>query len=265
MEETFILSRKRLADFAACRRRFQLRYVERLSWPTSPVEKAIDEAIILGKRFHQLAQRHYLGLPVDSGDIADVELRRMWERFVSRKPALPPGRRYPEVSMTVPIGRHFLTGRFDLLVLGEGRAHIFDWKTDARARSAAQLREDLQTRLYLALATEGSAGLKHPLSPEQAALTYWYVNDPESSATFEYSRAQHDANWGYLQRLADELDRQAQAGGIWPLTDDLDQCAQCAYQLFCDRQVDRLDLAEWEPDDEALSMADAPSLEPQPR
>lgn len=265
MQETFILSRKRLADFAACRRRFQLRYVERLAWPAAPVEETIDEAILLGKRFHQLAQRYYMGLPADSADIVDAELRRMWERFVSRKPALPPGRRYPEVSMTVPIGRHFLTGRFDLLILGEGRAHVFDWKTDARARSAAQLREDLQTLLYLALATEGSPGLNHPLAPEQVALTFWYVNDPESSATFEYGRAQHDANWSYIRGLASELDRQAAAGGVWALTNDLDHCAQCAYQLFCDRQLDRLDLSEWEPDDEALSLAEAPSLEPQPR
>ena len=125
--------------------------------------------------------------------------------------------------------------------------------------------EDLQTRLYLALATEGSEGLDSPLAPEQVALTYWYVNDPGSSVTLEYSRVQHDAVWGYLSRLADELDQQVAGGGVWPLTDDLGHCAHCAYQLLCDRQVDRLDLSEWEPDDEALSLVEAASLEPNRR
>lgn len=264
MEETFTLSRTRLADFTACRRRFQLRYMDRLPWPAAPAEEAVEESILLGQSFHRLAQRYYLGLVVDSAEIADAELQRLWWRFTRQKPTLPSGSRYPEVSMTVPIGNHFLTGRFDLLVLGKGKAHIFDWKTDAKARSESQLREDLQTRLYLALATEGTAGLNRRLAPEQVALTYWYVNDQESSVTFEYSQAQHDANWSYLQRLTRELEQQA-AGAIWPLTDDLGHCSRCAYQIYCDRQTERLDLSDWEPKDEALPLGNALSLEPHPR
>jgi hypothetical protein len=263
MEETFTLSRKRLADFAACRRRFQLRYGQQLPWPAAPAEEKAEEAILLGQRFHQMAQRHYLGLPVENGEIADAELRRLWDRFVDHKPILPPGRRFPELSMTVPIGRHFLTGRFDMLVFGEGQAHIFDWKTDAKARPVSQLQEDLQTRLYLALAAEGSAALERPFAAEQIGLTYWYVNDPASSVTLQYSRAQHDGNWTYLQGLAGELDRQMTAGGEWPLTGDLGHCARCAYQLYCDRQTDVLDLSEWEPNEEPLSLEEALSLEPQ--
>jgi hypothetical protein len=262
MVETLTLSRKRVADFTACRRRFQLRYIDRLPWPAAPAEEAVEEAIVLGQRFHQLAQRHYLGLPVESEEIADAELQRLWDRFAGQKPTLPPGRRFPELNMTIPVDRHFLTGRFDLLVLEEAQAHIYDWKTDAIARPASQLREDLQTRLYLALAAEGLAGLNRTVAPEQIELTYWYVNDPAASVTIQYSRAQHDGNWSHLQRLAAELDRQITDVGVWPLTDDLGHCAHCAYQVYCDRQTYSLDLSEWEPNDEALSPGEASSLEP---
>ena len=264
MTQTVSLSRVKLADFVACRRRYQLRYELRLPWPAGPLGADSAGALARGRRFHQLLQRHFLGLPVDENLEETPELAGWWRLFQSQGPELPAGRRLPELSLTTPIGRHFLTGRFDLLVVGNGGYHIYDWKTESRPRSPAALRDDLQTRVYLALAAEGASALgdpvspeaRDPVSPDAISLTYWYVTDPPAAVSLSYSRAWHTENWAFLGELAAEIEQQLAGGEMLPLTDDLAQCRRCAYQAFCGRLMESTDLADWR------SSESLPQLEP---
>lgn len=257
MNKTISLSQHKLTDFLACQRRFQLRYLEQIPWPIEPLYDRDQETRELGQRFHQILQRHFLGLPVDEELAGDPKLRGWWQIFQEKGPQIPTGKLFPELSLTVPIGRHLLTGRFDLLVLGEGQVQIFDWKTEARPPTRAKLQEALQTRFYLALAAEGGPALKQSVEPEQISLNYWYVNAPEEMVTINYSQDRHIENWAFLKEAIAELDRFIAAGGDWPLTDDLAQCRRCAYQVFCDRIVDSIDLKGWDLEDEGLSLEPA--------
>lgn len=246
MGEVQTLSQGRIATFLACRRRFQLRYIQQLDWPTPPLDEPAAQAQYLGQRFHQLLQRHFLGLPVDEETAAAPELHQWWQAFKTEGPTLPAGRPLPEISLTVPIDGLLLTGRFDLLVLGEERIDLFDWKTDARPRPEAVLRQELQTRLYLALAAEGSRALEHTVEPEGVRLTYWYANEPAAAVTIVYDRTWHTQNWADLGQIAADIKKRMSKQEIWPLTDDLSECRRCAYQIICGRQMDALDLSEWE-------------------
>ena len=204
MDERLTFSRAKLAAFQACQRRFQLRYQEALAWPLAPLDDQGETARLRGERFHQLLHRHFLGLPITDDMIEGRMIGRWWQTFKGQGPKLPKGNAlsnkvFPELSLTVPIGRHLLTGRFDLLILGDEAAQIYDWKTDTRPRKTADLENDLQTRLYLALAVEGSPALEKSVDPDRLSLTYWYVNDPTAAVTIPYSQEVHQANWGQLQ------------------------------------------------------------------
>ncbi len=235
-----------MADFAACQRRFQLRYDRRLTWPAGPLKADTAEALARGRRFHQLLQRFFLGLPAAQLPNDESELAQWWQLFQSQGPQLPPGRRRPEFILTVPIGRHFLTGRFDLLVVGDQGLHIYDWKTGARPRSEEALRDDLQTRVYLALAAEGSPALRESTAPDEVRLTYWYASDPPAAVSLAYNKAWHSQNWAFLQELVGQIERQLAGEEALPLTADLAECRRCVYQAYCGRQVDDIDLAAWQ-------------------
>ena len=260
MDERLTLSRAKLTAFLACQRRFQLRYREQLAWPLAPLDDRGEEARLRGERFHQLLHRHFLGLPITDEMVEDKTVGRWWQTFKKQGPVLSSGsprshRAFPELSLTVPIGRHLLTGRFDLLILGEKAAHIYDWKTDARPRTEAELVNDLQTRLYLALAVEGSPALEQPVDPDQLSLTYWYVNDPAAAVTISYSKEAHHDNWATLAAVVQEIDTQLSTQTVLPLTDDLGECARCAYQIYCGRQMATMSLDEWELEDVAVELA----------
>jgi CRISPR/Cas system-associated exonuclease Cas4 (RecB family) len=249
MQETLTLSRGNIATYLACRRRFQLRYQEQLPWPIPPLDEKAEKARKMGQCFHEILHRHFLDLLITEGVANDPQLQRWWNLFVAEEGQLPTGRRLPELSVSVPIGRHVLTGRFDLLILGEQETHIYDWKTEARPRSELEMRRDLQTRLYLALAVEGGAALYQDIDPDRTTLIYWYVNDPAATVTIQYSRSQHAENWAYLQALVDDIEQQLASQGTLPLTGDLSQCDYCAYQIYCGRQMAQFDLQEGEPDE----------------
>jgi hypothetical protein len=245
MSSSFVLSRDSLGAFLACSRRFELRYVERLAWPWGSEDERAEPARLQGERFHQLAHQMLVGLPVDVGE-TDPTLRAWLERLSRFLEGLPPGRRLAEIALAVPIGRHRLIGRFDLLLLSPGRAHIYDWKSQVRPRLEAELRTDLQSRLYLALAAEGLSALDHPVGPERIELTYWNSNAPEAPVTLSYGRSEHRRTWVELEAAVSRLEELAAGPSPWPLTEDEAACGRCAYPVCCHRPGMGGDLAEWE-------------------
>ncbi|MCA9933218.1 MAG: PD-(D/E)XK nuclease family protein [Ardenticatenaceae bacterium] len=241
MNSPLTLSRGRLETFLACQRRFQLRYLRRLPWPPQPLQEDTEESLARGQQFHQLLERYFLGLAVEPGLIGDEQVRRWWDLFQRSGLALPEGRPLPELTLTIPIGKHLLNGRFDLLILGDhdGQpfAHLFDWKT-GRARREADLRRDWQTRLYLAMLAEGGQALladERPFPPEAIAITYWYATAPNKPRTIHYDAAWHAQNWAEIQAIVAQIDAQLQAD-TWSLTDDWTLCRDCGYQVYCGRQ-----------------------------
>lgn len=262
MAQSLTFSRGKLADFLACQRRYQLRYQRQLAWPVGPLDAETADALDRGRQFHQLLQRHFLGLPVATPADDQPQLSRWWRLFQSQGPRLPDGRRLPEFNLTAPIEGHFLTGRFDLLIAGEDGLHIYDWKTGIHPPTLATLRDDLQTRVYLALAAEGAPALWGDVRPEAIRLTYWYASDPPETRTLAYDAGWHADNWAHLAALVGKIARQVAAGDDLPLTDELAHCRRCVYQVFCGRQADGLDLAGWLADDASSGDAGPLRLEP---
>ena len=241
MNKTLLLSQARLSAFVTCRRRFYLRYLQRLPWPDLLLETSLRPAIERGQEFHKLLERYFLGLPVDPASIRDGQLRTWWQRFMESDFPLPPGRRLPELRLTVPAGPHFLIGRFDLVIVDSAHehpfAHLYDWKT-SRPRPTAELQEAWQTRLYLAMLAESGTSLTEGqviLHPDQVALTYWYVDDPLQPRTIMYTQDQHAQNWSEIQALVADIEDSLQQEH-WSLTDNWSHCRTCAYQVYCGRQ-----------------------------
>lgn len=245
MKPRLTLSQYKLATFLVCQRRFQLRYLRRLPWPAPPLPERTEQLLQQGQAFHQLVERHFLGLPIPPAAVSDGQVREWWQQFKANLPVknIPGQARFlPETGLTVPLGNHLLYGRFDLLVIGEDTqnqpvAHIFDWKT-GRPATHEELNGRWQTRLYLALLAEGGSAFwpqAVQLTPEQISLTYWYVQAADTPITITYSAAAHQANWAELEQIAAQLDA-ASTADEWPLIAEWTRCRECAYQSFCGRQ-----------------------------
>lgn len=244
MTESLTLAQQHLYTFQACPRRFYLRFLARVPWPEAPLGSELETAYDRGRRLHRWIERFFLGLPFDSAGTEDPVMRSWWSVFELQRPSLPTGRRYVEFTLTVPIEGHFLTGRYDLLIMSrepqrQPTGAIFDWKT-GEPRLIKRLRQAWQTRVYLAVLAEGNRALtgqeSDRLGPDQLSFTYWYVEDPQNPRVIRYTAAQHQHSWTELSALVKEIDRQL-VENTWPLTDDWNECRQCAYRAYCGRQA----------------------------
>jgi CRISPR/Cas system-associated exonuclease Cas4 (RecB family) len=227
--DNFQFSQASLQDFVDCRRRFQLRYLERRPWPAVESEPMLENEHTMrqGAEFHHMIQQHLLGIPA--------------ERLSAR---LEQG--------DAQLEEHTLLAKCDLVVVPPGGgAVIFDWKTARRKPRRAWLAARLQTRVYPYLLVRAGAHLNdgQPFSPEQVEMRYWFSDFPQEPERFPYSQEQYQADEAYLLGLAAEVARLDPAQ-TFALTEDERQCRFCVYRSLCDRGVEagRWDEQETEPD-----------------
>lgn len=262
----FTFTQANLQDYVECRRRFQLRHLLALSWPAVEAEPAdaYEATVRDGEAFHRLIHQHQLGLPVErlaalAAGAAETaggseQLQVWWERYLAAAPADLPAARYPELTLTVPLGGQRLAAKYDLVAVEPGRrAVIVDWKTGGHRPSRAWLAARLQTRVYRYVLAEAGAGLNagHPIRPDQITMLYWFANFPDQPERLYYDVTQHAADAAYLASLAAEI---AAAGeDDFFLTADEARCRFCPYRSLCGRgtEAGQMDEVEVEAEVEA--------------
>jgi len=247
------LSQSSLQDYVDCAKRFQLRYIERLSYPAVESEPTLENEKHQqeGAYFHRMVQQYLVGVPADQiTRIANsVNLQRWWENFLNAKDLS--GLRtlsglYPEATLSAPLGNYRLLAKYDLIAIQNDKVTIYDWKTYRRRPRNDWLAARMQTRVYRALLVQAGAHLNNGTSfePEQIEMVYWFANFPDEPARLAYTSAQYKRDSNTLVKLADEIDN----ASSYPLTDDTTKCSYCLYRSYCDRGVRAGDMEQVEAD-----------------
>jgi hypothetical protein len=245
LHKGFQFSQGSLQDYVDCRRRFYLRFVQRLSWPAVESEPMLESEryALQGKQFHKMIQQHLIGIPADTiaGMVSGEELKGWWQSyldFYQQEDLAGQGALFPEISLSTPIGNQRLVATFDLIVVQKnGNATIYDWKTNRNRISRARLERRLQTRVYPTLLTTAGNFLNagYPILPENIRMVYWFASFPEQPETFIYNAQTYHSDQKYLEHLVDKVNRAAESE--FTLTDDEKLCQYCIYRSLCERGV----------------------------
>jgi hypothetical protein len=255
----FEFSQSSLQDYSDCRRRFQLRYLQRVAWPAVQAEPAreFERHIQRGDRFHRLVQQYLLGVPEErlarmAEADEDENLQRWWQNFLDSIPTTLTGARYVEAGLQVPLGSFRLVAKYDLLLLRpDGQALIYDWKTSIHRPSRSSLLERLQTRVYPYVLAQAGAALRsgQAIPPGQIEMIYWFAEPGQAAERLVYTpeRCQEDGN--FLLALVNEI--QSLTPQDYGLATAEKTCAYCVYRSLCDRGIQAGDLTgEGSPGDE---------------
>jgi CRISPR/Cas system-associated exonuclease Cas4 (RecB family) len=129
-----------------------------------------------------------------------------------------------------------LIAKYDLLVVHEGKAVIFDWKTYHKRPRDEWMAARFQTRVYRTLLVQAGAGLNggKPFEPENVKMVYWYANNPDEPAQFSYNLAQYKRDWDDLISLINEITHHR----VFPLTEDGKKCSFCPFRSYCNRGIE---------------------------
>jgi CRISPR/Cas system-associated exonuclease Cas4 (RecB family) len=239
----FEFSQSSLQDFVDCPRRFQLRYLQHVSWPAIQAEPAREneQHIQRGERFHRLAQQYLLGIAeerltrIAEAD-SDENLTIWWRNFLSCVPESLSGERHVETALMTTLGSFRLVAKFDLVLIGKnGQAVIYDWKTSPRKPKRQTLLNRMQTRVYPFLLTQSGAALNHgkPLLPEQIQMIYWFAEPDQGPEVFPYSETRCQEDEQIL--LATMRDICARESDQFPVSANERSCQYCVYRSLCNR------------------------------
>ncbi|MGB3494586.1 MAG: PD-(D/E)XK nuclease family protein [Elainellaceae cyanobacterium] len=274
------LSQAQLNLLERCPRKFQYTYLEQVLAPASPEE---TERQLWGSQFHLRMQQHELGVLHRSERESDDVFQIAAEALVAALPEIfggdqdgdrPQKPRHSEHRRSLSVEGYLLTVVYDLVVLGDQQAQIFDWKTYRKPQRRGWLEESWQTRLYPFVLAETT-----DYEPEDISMTYWFINPRQiehqrsqqlgendeaqsesaeliapESITFPYSTFQHQATRQELQALLTALtqyldlgdtgyaqasQRQANSGAapyLFPqIPEQGEVCPTCPYALRCGR------------------------------
>jgi hypothetical protein len=237
-----LLSQSSLQDYVDCSLRFKLRYLERLSYPAMESEPALENEQHQeeGEYFHRLIQQYLIGIPKEQiTRLAHSEnLQKWWANFLA-DPLLQDVQRgtglFTESNLSAPLGRHRLLAKYDLIVVKDGKATIFDWKTYRKRPRNEWLATRAQTRVYRSLLVRAGAHLNQgqAFTPEQVEMIYWFADFPGEHARFVYNSAQYQRDWDWLTKLSEEID----SASSFPPTEDRQKCVFCTYRSYCERGI----------------------------
>ncbi len=237
----FRFSQSSLQDYAECPRRFQLRYIEHLSWPAAETEpvQAYEEHQQEGSLFHRLVQQHLLGIPAKKlTPLAKSEnLARWWDAYLQIAKHIQNAKKlYPEHSLSTPIGKHRLVAKYDLITVeNNGKITVYDWKTYRKRPSNENLAIRWQTRLYPFVLKQAGNPLKNgkPILAEDITMIYWFSNYPEDPAKFAYNAAIFQRDWDLIEKTVTEIETASE----FPKCKDAGPCKFCPYRSYCNRGV----------------------------
>ncbi len=237
----FSFSQASLQDYVDCPRRFQLRYVERVAWPTPVGEPLleVEEHLARGVDLHRLVHQHLVGMDPQliRETIRDAKLEGWWEAYLSHPLDLP-AQRYPEISVTAPLGGYRLMAKFDLVAAAPGeRLVVVDWKTNEGRRPRREwLAERMQTRVYRYMLVKAGQRFNGgaEVAPERVEMIYWFANYPAQPERFRYGGGEHARDQARLEALIHEIASRA-ADAAWEMAPDQRACRYCRYASLCER------------------------------
>jgi CRISPR/Cas system-associated exonuclease Cas4 (RecB family) len=238
LNPSFAFSQSSLQDYFDCPRRFQLRYIERLTWPAIETEPVMENERRQqeGQLFHRMVQQRLVGLPVEklTRQATSPDLSRWWQNYLGYQFELDGFAKYTELALAAPIGTQHLLAKYDLVAILPGqKAIVFDWKTYHKRPKDEWMAVRMQTRVYRALLVQAGTYLNGgtPILPGQVEMVYWYADFPSEPTRFPYNVAQYKRDWDALTGIIKEIS----ALRTFPLTEDEKKCAYCPYRSYCNR------------------------------
>lgn len=260
------MSAMSLRIYQLCPLRFKFRYLDGLYLNQPYAAKAEDrKAIERGEHFHLMARRYYAGL--DPATVADPVEQRELDHWLGLLQGFLPRTFdrsfYPELELRLNRPDMRLMAKFDLVVVDpDGRAVIFDWKTERRMPKRQYLLKSMQTLVYryMLCAAGGAYSPIGQFKREQISMIYWNPIYPHKWERLDYSKAQYRLDEEYLQQQIARI--RATAPDRFTATPEEAVCARCEYQMLCHgRRAEALEADEQEwLDDEALTWDRLPDL-----
>lgn len=238
-------SQSALIAYQNCPLKFRRRYLDGLFWPLDwggNIEQ--KDAVEQGRLFHLLAERYYL----HGEKPATAEFAEWFTRLMEFRPYHENGLFLPEHELRINDQGIKLVAKYDLVYFtSQGRAIIYDWKTNNSRPLYNYWRKHLQTITYryLLCRTGGVYTKKGFLQAEDISMICWNPRYPKEIQPISYSQKEFQQDEQILNKLIREI--KSLSYDRFLATGDQKRCKFCEYSPICHgKRAVQLELEEEE-------------------
>ncbi|MFW6266205.1 MAG: PD-(D/E)XK nuclease family protein [Halanaerobiales bacterium] len=182
-----------LSTYQQCELKFKKRYLDGLYWPADWGEDQEQKEIVeKGRLFHRLARRYYSQGEIIFNTQIDKDLKNWIKRLKTFRPFTEKDLFYPEHVLRLNKDNIKLLAKYDLLYIDSrsGKMIIYDWKTNKKRLKAEELKNSIQSKVYLYVLAKAGAqySIENQIAPENIKIIYWNPRYPHDWFEFFYDR-----------------------------------------------------------------------------
>ncbi|MBM7855097.1 radical SAM protein with 4Fe4S-binding SPASM domain [Desulfohalotomaculum tongense] len=240
-------SQNSFSTYDFCSLKFRRRYIDGLYWPGSWVtDNEKREMVEQGQLFHLLAHRYYCGIAMGELERYLTEPVSSWFKELQNFRPLTAGAVFlPEQELRCHQDGIRLVAKFDLLmVLPDGRAVIYDWKTALGRPKSQYYRQHIQTIVYRYLLVKAGGFLspRGAFSPADISMIYWNPRYPRLVEPLAYSEDKYQRDADMIEKKIKEIE--SRDYDQFYATGDQKKCRHCEYSPICHGRPMAADLSE---------------------
>ena len=189
--KNFIYSQNSINTYKSCPLKFKYKYIDNISWRYDDFSaNEYYKGLKKGREFHLLCERYFSNIPL--GEINDDK----FNKWISKvKKVLPIKEVYtylPEYEIRLSLNGNKILAKYDLVVIGENKIEIWDWKTESKEINYKNVENRMQTILYLVLAKEVIGNLLNINIPsENISMKYYQPEFDDGPICITYNDEKH--------------------------------------------------------------------------
>lgn len=232
----FYFTQNSLSTFVNCPFKFKKKYTDNVKWQEETDDSLVSR-VNFGIDFHKIAERYFKRIPVyEEGFKDNEELYNAYENLKEMFPLKENEQYYPEYTIRFSDGDMRLEANIDLvLIKGDGKVEIWDWKTNANINNSKKYEKSLQTSVYMFALKKCSKDIfGTDFACEDINMAYFSPEQNCKIADIPYSDKFYKKDEEVLKSLIEKVynynydmfDRESYSK----------QCKFCEFNTFCNNQ-----------------------------
>lgn len=239
----FIYSQNSINTYKSCPTKFKYKYIDKINWKYDDIEsREYYDSLKVGSEFHLLCERYFNNIPLGINENTNPKFKKWIDKIKKLLPINNSDDKIylPEYEVRLNLYGNIITAKYDLIIIDKDNIEIWDWKTENVKLEYKNVKDRIQTIVYMLLAKEVVCKIFNlNISTNNIKMKYYQPQYDDMPVEIVYNQEKHELNKSNIVRYIDmikntnyeENDRYK-----YQLTRNDRHCKFCEFNKLCNRQ-----------------------------
>lgn len=240
----FIYSQNSINTYKSCPTKFKYKYIDKINWKHDDIEsREYYDSLKIGSEFHLLCERYFNNIPLGINENTNPNFKKWIDNIKNIFPMDDNEMKriyLPEYEVRLNLNGDTITAKYDLLIIDEYSIEIWDWKTENVKLEYKNVKNRIQTLVYMFLAKEVVLKLfSLNIESKNIKMKYYQPQYEDIPIEIVYDDENHKLNKNNIVKYIDMIkstNYENSDKNQYELTKNDKHCKFCEFNKLCNRQ-----------------------------